>query len=163
MTTPARTIATVFALACTLALGACATRAPSFEVVNASVVERTEDGVVIDFTLAGANPNPDELPLRVIRYTLELDGRTVFTGERSAEATLRRRGVQTITVPAAIAIADLDDPDDTTRVRAYRLSGAVRYLAAGTIPQLLFDLGASRPSVGFADTGEITLAARRGE
>ena len=139
-------------LALAAALSGCGTRPPTMVVVDAKVTDRTADGVVVSFLIAGENPNDDELPLRSVRYSLEIDGEQVFTGERSAESTLRRRGVQTITLPASIPMEAVEPG-----VRRYRFSATLEYLARGRLPELLFDLGASRPTVHFTDAGEIVL------
>lgn len=129
---------------------------PSFEVVGARLAERTPEGIVLEFDLDATNTNGVELPLRQARYTLSLDGRTVFTGTRSPEATLRRFGTQRLTLPASIPLADAPE---TTGMHEYRLDATVSYLTPGVLADLLFDSRVYRPSVSFSDRGQIDFDA----
>lgn len=137
---------------CAAALAGC-TASPRLDVVDTRVIERTEDGVLVEFLIEGRNDNTSELPLRFVRYSLELDGVRVFHGERSAEATLRRSGAQRFTLPVAIRLGE----GATTGTHGYRLSGEVEYVATDRISELLFDMGAHRPRASFSDSGTIEL------
>ena len=137
-----------------LAIGCTAD--PGISVVGVEPVQRTDDAVVLAVTVEGANTNDIELPFRTVRYSFDLDGRTVFTGERSPEATLRRRGAQRfvlpVTVPASVVSA-------APGARPYRLSGTIGYVAPGQLAEVLFDLGVSNPTVAFSASGEVDLSA----
>ena len=135
-----------------LALVGCSgARAPSLSVSEVNVVERTSEGVAVEFVLDAGNPNRVELPLRQVIYSLSLDGRRVFTGERSAEATLRREGTQQIRLPAVVPLGA-----GTLRgVRPYRLQGTLRYVTPGAFGEAMFEAGLYRPSVSFSDSGTI--------
>lgn len=135
-------------------LVACSSsRAPTLEVVDAQVVERTQDAAVVVFTLDASNPNAAELPLNEADYTLALDGRTLFRGERSPEATVRRRGAQRIELPAVIPLGE-NGVEPYGRHR-YELRGTIVYLKPGPFAEVLYDSGVSRPSVSFSETGTI--------
>lgn len=133
--------------------GCNSTQQPRLHVVDARIGEQTSDGVVIEFTLEGENANAVELPLREVTYALEVDGRRVFSGQRSAEATLRRLGSQRFLLPAVVPAAEVQG---TLEGSSYRVSGSAVYLAPGAIPELLFDTGLSRPTVSFAGRGELS-------
>jgi LEA14-like dessication related protein len=125
-------------LACAVILGGCSPyRAPALSVRKAAITNVTEEGVVIRFTLDAENSNGVELPLKKISYRLYLDGREVFRGIRSPEATLRRLGSQSITLPAVVTvdeqISKLQGP-----VR-YRIEGTLSYITPGSVAQILFD------------------------
>lgn len=135
--------------------GCSSVQHPRLEVVDARIGEQTSDGVVIEFTLQGENANTVELPLREVSYALEVDGRRVFSGQRSAEATLRRLGSQRFLLPAVVPASDATGALEGS---TYRVSGSAVYLAPGAIPELLFDTGLSRPTVSFAGTGTLSAS-----
>lgn len=138
-------------------VGGCAgSAAPKVSIADAQVAERTAEGVAMQFTLNAENSNDVGLPLRTVRYTLELDGRQVFSGTRSAEATLRRQGTQQIVLPAVMAAGQDPIAKMTGRV-PYRISGTMTYVAPGQIAEILFDSGVRVPSTDFSGTGEIDL------
>jgi hypothetical protein len=140
-----------------LSLTACTSyRAPAFAVAEVRPGERTSEGVAMVFTLDAKNENDVALPLRDVQYTVELDGKKVFTGTRSAEATLRRLGTQQVTLPAVVNLASDSVPRTTGRV-PYRISGTVTYVTPGQIAEILFDTGVRVPTVGFASSGEVDL------
>ena len=85
-----------------------------------------------------------------MRYALRLNGQRVFSGTRSAEATVRRLGTQQFTLPAAIDLAEFDMPEGDVQ---YELSGSVVYVTPGEIAQLLFDAGVRKPRSSFQQTG----------
>lgn len=133
-------------------VGCSTVETPQLTVVDARITEETDEGVMIEFTLEGVNENPQELPLREVTYTLSVDGRRVFSGQRSAEATLRRLGNQRFLLPAVVpASAEVGPLPGST----YRVSGQAVYLAPGAIAELLFDSGVRRPRVSFSGTGTI--------
>mgnify|MGYP001272880491 CR=1 FL=1 len=141
-------------LALAFALVGCSgARAPSLSVSEVYVVERTSEGVAVEFVLDAENPNTVELPLRQVFYSLSVDGRRVFSGERSAEATLRRDGSQQIRLPAVVP---LGTGEATLRgARPYRLHGTLRYVTPGAFAEAMFEAGLNRPSVSFSDSGTI--------
>ncbi len=136
-------------------VGCSSVQTPTIQVVDARVVEQTPEGVTLEFTLEGNNPNSASLPLREVSYALEVDGRRVFSGRRSAEATLRRLGDQRFLLPAVVPSSDATGSLEGSE---YRLAGTAVYLAPGAIAEILFDSGLSRPTVSFAGTG--TLGAQ---
>lgn len=141
-------------------LGGCASyRAPEFSVTEARAGARSNDGVEMFFTLDARNDNDAALPLRDVEYRVELDGRTVFSGTRSAEATLRRLGTQQITLPAVVRL-DENAPMGARTGGAtlpYRISGTVTYVTPGQIAEILFDTGVRVPTVGFGGEGQVAL------
>lgn len=136
-----------------VAAGCASPSAPRLEHAGARVTERTAEGVAMAFTLDAYNDNEIALPLRDIEYSVSLEGREVFRGTRSAEATLRRKGVQQLSLPAVIAL----EPGEGAPggVREFRLRVTLTYVTPGKIAELLFDTGVRVPSVGFATQGEI--------
>lgn len=137
-------------------LAGCSTYdAPTLSVVDARITQETDAGVVIDFGLDASNTNEFEVPLERVSYTLRLDGRRVFTGTRSAEATVRRLGTQRVTLPAAIDLAKFELPTGDV---PYELSGSVVYVTPGEIAELLFDAGVRRPKAKFRHRGTLDFS-----
>lgn len=136
-----------------LAAGGCSSySAPSLKVTSA-VATRSATGTVIDFTVDASNRNEVELPLREVRYSVSLDGREVFRGVRSPEASLRRLGVQTLHIPAVVP------PELSPGAGArYTIEGQLGYTTPGSFAQVLFDIKVRRPTVAFRQEGEVMVA-----
>ncbi|MBL8765024.1 MAG: LEA type 2 family protein [Phycisphaerae bacterium] len=136
------------------AAGGCSSYSdPSLSVAGASVRERTDEALVLSFDISGINPNEVALPLRAVRYDVSLDGKPVFRGVRSAEATLRRKGEQRFTLPAVVRAADLPAASDAR----FAITGSVEYLTPGELAEVLFDTGLRRPSASFSGAGQVAL------
>lgn len=138
-------------------------QAPSLEVTSVEAAERTDEGVSMVFVLAARNGNNEPLPLRDAEYTLDIEGERVFSGTRSAEATLRQSGVQEIRLPAVVNLdrdPRLADVVASGQAR-YRLAGTLRYVTPGQIAEILFDTGVRVPSVEFASEGRLDISAAR--
>ena len=165
MRTTQRLAARTFSLlgvACSLLVGCSTGEPPSIRLAEARVLEETAEGIAVEFLLEGVNYNDKELPLQRVLYSLAIDGQRVFRGERMAEATLRRRGMQTFVLPVSIRWEDLPpeargEGDDETVFR-YRLTGVMQYIAPGALAEVFFDTGVRRPSVRFAAEGEFTFS-----
>ncbi|MEO1009466.1 MAG: LEA type 2 family protein [Planctomycetota bacterium] len=139
-------LAGVVLLGCWLA--GCAAR-PQTRVEPLQTAEASPEAVVLRFALIATNTGETELPLRSVDYSLELDGRRVFQGRRSAEATLSRQGEQRIVLPVPVKRADLAGGP-----MRYRLRGELGYTLPGIFVEALFEAGLYRPDVGFALDGE---------
>lgn len=139
-------------VAALLLAGCSSYDAPRLAVSSVVLADRSDEAVVLNVTLAAENTNEVELPLETIEYTVRVDGRVVFEGTRSAEATLRREGTQQIVIPVAIRLA----PDVPLRGSyPYTIRGELTYVTPGEIAQLLFDSGVRRPTVTFRDRGTV--------
>lgn len=125
---------------------------PRLRVQEVTLADRSDEAVLLDFVLEATNRNEVELPLQTVDYAVSLDGRVVFEGRRSAEATLRRLGTQRIVLPAAVR---LSPGAQATGLHRYRISGELTYVTPGEIAQALFDAGVRRPTIDFAQQGEI--------
>ena len=145
--------ALLFSLVLCLLSGCSSTQAPGLVVQSAELTERTDAGMVITFTIVADNANDEALPLRDATYTVSLDGKQVFSGTRSAQATVRRFGTQTFTLPAAVP---LDGPPPTG-IEPFQISGRLKYLVPGALAETLFDIHVRRPSTYFHGTGTVDL------
>lgn len=148
-----RSIAPVLAAA----LAGCSTSPPTISVVDASITDRSADGVVVEFVLEADNDNEEPIPLREIVSTLALDDGRVIRSERLAEATVRRLGSQRFRLPIAIPLDS--QRTDRSPVLGYELRGKVRWPPPGALNELLFDIEVRRPSSSFVDRGRIDLAS----
>lgn len=136
--------------------GGCAsTTPPDLQVVEVTVDEQSSEAMVLNFALEGTNSNGFPLPLGDVSYRLDLDGRQVFRGVRSAQITIPRSGRGMIELPAAFELSDVDT-DLRERV-PYRLVGSVRYRPDGTFPGVLYDSDFHRPSRSFSISGMLNF------
>lgn len=166
---PRRCTAAAGALALALfpALWGCSPYdAPSLAIETVTLVDEGPEGLVLELTLSARNDNEVPLPLREVEYELQLGpagegGWTgSFRGTRSAGATLRAGGTQTIVLPAAIALEPgRRAPDGPV---PYRLSADLVYITPGALADVLFDTGVRRPTVSFDRDGVIDFGAAPG-
>lgn len=147
-------------------LTGCSGRAtPGAVVTSANIRNRTADAAVVEFVIETSNPNDIELPMRDVVYTLNVNGKKVFSGRRDAQATMPRGGTQQIIIPAVVpmqgAAGQAAGKDGKAGlapgVYTYRLTGRIYYSLPSQLADVLFDAKLSRPSVGISDTGEIDL------
>jgi hypothetical protein len=139
--------------ACALALlaGCSSVQPPRLTVPAAVLADRSADGAVVCVTLRAENPNDEALPLREVRYALWLDGKEVFRGVRSPEATIRGFGGVDVPLPAAVP----GSPGAGTS--RYRVEGELQYLRPGALSETLAEGGLYLPTVAFSREGEIDL------
>ena len=130
---------------------------PVLSVSKAEPTERTPDGCAMLFTLDARNDNDEPLPLRTVEYRVDLNGREVFAGTRSAEATLRRLGTQQLRLPAVVVLTP-ETQSLAAGMAHYRLTGSMYYVTPGRLAETLFDSGVHTPSVGFEFEGDIDLS-----
>lgn len=135
-------------------------RAPTFELVGVRELERTDDALVLGFTLAASNPNDENLPMRQADYRLIIDGVPAFNGMRSAETILRRYGKgQLIELPAIVPADRFDlSAFDSGSIR-YLLTGSIEYQTPGELAEVLFDSGVRRPKAPLRAAGTLDLDA----
>lgn len=147
-----------FALACALApalalMGGCwSTPSPDISVLGVTATDRTPDGTLLTIELEARSTAEDQLPLKEVRYRLMIDGREVFAGTRSPEATLRRFGIQRLRLPAVVP-AGVDGLSDHGQ---FEVEGTLTYIEPGTIAEVLFDFGVRMPKVSFDGSGSTT-------
>lgn len=136
-------------------VGCSSSSPPTLRVTEVEVGERTSEGLVLYFNLDAANRNEVELPLEQVRYTLSLDGKEVFRGVRSPEASLRRLGTQPVRFPAVVPLGP-GEPGPSGQT-SFEIEGRLEYRSPGEISRLLYDNGIYRPTVSFRDAGRIDL------
>ncbi|MFG0260433.1 MAG: LEA type 2 family protein [Phycisphaerales bacterium JB041] len=144
------------------ALSGCSGQAsPGAVVTSANIRNRTAEAAVVEFVIETTNPNDIELPMRDVVYTLNVNGKRVFSGRRDAQATMPRGGTQQITIPAVVPMQGAEGQEGRAGlapgVYTYRLTGRIYYSLPSQLADVLFDAKLSRPSVGISDSGEIDL------
>lgn len=142
------------------ALAGCQSQpAPSFEVSGVAITEQTSEGMVVTFRVRADNRGEEALPLRTVQYSISLDGRQTFSGQRAAEATVRRFGSQEFLLPVALTLGEGKDlPALPTGQVPYSLQGTVEYEVPGSIAELLFDTGIRRPTASFSESGQLDFS-----
>ncbi|MBL8746854.1 MAG: LEA type 2 family protein [Phycisphaerae bacterium] len=133
--------------------------APTLEVTQVAITEQTAQGMVVTFRVRADNRGDEALPLRTVRYSISLDGRPAFSGERNAESTVRRHGSQEFLLPVALTLGEGKDlPAVPSGQVSYSLSGSVEYEVPGSIAEVLFDTGIRRPSASFSESGRLDFS-----
>jgi hypothetical protein len=115
--------------------------------------DSTPDGSLLIVELEAQSTAEDQLPLTEVRYTVSRDGKQVFSGFRSPQATLRRFGTQRLLLPAVV-------PGGIGTGGVYEVEGTMTYVEPGTIAGVLFDFGVRTPTVDFSGTGTLAPASR---
>ncbi len=140
-------------LALVMSLGACSSGSgrPEFRVIEARVEDTSPDqpgASVVAFYLEGVNESRDPIPLRDIRFSATVQGKSVDV-RRAGEATLGRFSTRRIRVPAAFE-GQTFAPGDT-----FAINGIVRYEAQGAFARTLYDAGWVDHSVAFSGNGTL--------
>ncbi len=115
--------------------------APRFQVISARTAERTDEGVRIEITIVGENPNDHELELGEAKYAVTANGSTIYSGAASPETTLPRYGRVEMILPAAVPLPNFPAGTD-----AIAINGWIEYLPPGPFAELLYDAGLRRPT-----------------
>ena len=131
---------------------------PTFEITGVEMTEKTDDAALIRFTVQGDNPNREQLPLEVVRYTVNIQGHPPFTARRSAQATLPGFRTQSFTLPVAIQRKEGPIPEDRVD---YSIRGTVAYRLPGSIADLLFDNAIRKPKAPFGESGTLDFSSTR--
>lgn len=134
-------------------LGACSsgTAPPRFQLVSARTAERTDEGVCVELTVVGENPNKHEIELGETRYRVAAGGVEFFVGVRSPEITLPRYGRVEMILPASAPLGAF--PFDASSIT---LEGWVEYLEPGPLASVLYDAGLRRPTAALTGKTELT-------
>jgi len=128
------------------ALAGCSS--PTLSVVSAELIESSDEGSVVAFTIDAANPGADALPTRYVAYSAQAGGLAFTSGERSGEATLRASGSQQLVIPASF-------PGRVNVGDSASINGWLGYTQPGPLAAEAFDLGIYRPSVGFSGSATV--------
>jgi len=140
-----------------LLAGCSSTQAPRISIVDASVSEATDEAVVVSFLLKLENPNNQPLPLRDFEYSLSVDGKQVFQGRRSVEATLQQEADYTLLLPAVVPFRRLGGT--TSGIHSCVVSGQLSYVAPGQLAEVLTDLRWPAPTTNFSGAAQVEFSS----
>ena len=139
-------------------LGGCSLHSdPTIEVTGVALNERSDEALAFDVTLQMSNRNNVALELLDFDYVFAVDGKRVFHGRRSAEATLGATSDHMVTIPVVVRYDQVDWQQMPPESFEYSLRGHVRYITPGQLAELLDDLGVRRPRAGFANRGRVIV------
>jgi len=140
-----------------LLVGGCSKAiAPSFLAVGVRELEVSNERSIIEFTIEATNPNKEPIPLRQIRYRVEIDGVELYSGVRSPETTLNTFATQTFTLPAVLPASTMSGTGEV----GYALIGSAQYIPPGRLAEVLFDAEVKVPEVEFALSGTINTTGK---
>lgn len=140
------------ALASAFLTGCLAGTPPNLTVAEVQVEPPQATGQRLLILVDAESRADEQLPLKTASYTLSLNGKEVFRGERSPEASLRRYGRQKLVFPVSLPAGTVA-PGPAT----YRVSGSVVYLPPGRFREILYEYRLLRPTTSFSGSGEIVL------
>jgi hypothetical protein len=138
----------LFACGVALALAACSTP-PGIRVTGVDVVERSEQTSEVAVRLEIQNPTGVPIRLDTWDYSLQVRGRTVYSGVWVAAITVPPESRILTAIPAVIPNSDTPGAD-----AAWSVNGWIRYLEPTRFSQMLYDLGLNRPSTLFDGRGQ---------
>lgn len=139
-------------LCLTMALGGCGVnlRQVATRVDSVQIDEQTDEGVRVLVTVIAENPNDIPLPIVRAKYEVELAGAESFKFTDLPTATIPAHGTQTITLPAALAIAG-----GNVSGNQFKVTGSLIYEPPGEIRKLLTEYGVSLPAASFKAQGAL--------
>jgi hypothetical protein len=128
------------------------TQRPEATVGQAVVTQRSDRGVRIEVPVSLTNRSDVPLPVAETRYTVTIDapGARPFRFTARGVATMPVEGEQTVLLPAAFAV----DEVDVVGV-PYRVTGSIVYESPGEIRRVFTDTGWPLPSVSFSSSGTL--------
>ncbi|MBY0111430.1 MAG: LEA type 2 family protein [Phycisphaerales bacterium] len=139
-----------------ISLGGCfGVVSPTLTVVEIRPETATPEGRRFVVVVDAENRSENALPLKDATYTLSIDGKKVFEGQRSPESTLRKFATQRLLFPVSVPNGVLA----SSGTASYRVSGSVVYLPPGKFNEILYDYRLIRPTTGFSGSGQLDLGA----
>ncbi len=134
-------------------------RAPTVSVMDATLIDATDEALALSFVMELANPNTAAVPLLEFRYTLAIDGKEVYAGRRSGAVTLSAVDSRQVSLPAIVPYRALGWTPQTLPASVdYTFTGRLQYYAPKRLTQVLFDTGTRRPKVPFSARGTLHLS-----
>lgn len=133
--------------------GCTSVKSPNIDIADVTIGEQTESALVLNFAVNLENENRQAVTLEEFNYDLSINGAHVYTGRRSAEATMAALGSNRITIPAVVPF----DKQDVLADDAfdYTVRGSLTYLTEDVFSEMLYDSGLDTSSVSFQRDGTI--------
>ena len=123
---------------------------PEIRVTGLDLVAHGESADEYSIQLELFNPAEIPLVLDLWEYSVVTDGGS-WSNEWVANRTLPAKSITQDSLP--VVLRHGSGPSTVTN---WQVSGSLRYLLPGQLAETLFDLGVSRPSVGFGASGHAT-------
>ncbi len=137
----------------------CATvKGPHIQVIDAEIVEMTDEAASLSFLLELQNNNDQPLPLREFKYNLIANGKSVFQSRRSAEATIPQNSSYALLLPAVLTYEKFGGVPNG--VITCVLSGELTYVDPGTLSEVLLDMEIRVPSVNFSGSQDVDFTPK---
>ena len=136
------------------ATGGCSVfKAPGIAVLDATLIESTDEAIRFDVALDLTNPNNEALEIREFSYSFTVAGSPSYTGRWAIGRTLAPGHRWQITLPAVVAI-DAGAGEEP----GWRIRGNVLYVSPGALAELLLDSEVREPRARFRGRGTVRLA-----
>ncbi|MCP3905509.1 MAG: hypothetical protein GY715_17930 [Planctomycetes bacterium] len=132
-------------------------RAPSVEVLDAKVVEVTDEAMRVDIALDLRNPNAEPLELKEFTYSFNVNGNRMFQGKRSAHATLSRTGAKRLNIPAVIRFDRAGWTETRPKEVTWSVNGSLVYLTPGALAEILLDINVRKPRAPLRGRGTVAI------
>lgn len=141
-----------------LIAGCASTRDPIVVVSDAAAGEKSAEALRLNFTLDLDNPNQQSLRLAELDYRVKIDGRQVFQGTRSAEATLASADHRRMVIPAIIPYEAMGwSADQLPPTVRFSISGKLSYLTSDELSRTFREIGFPPPSAKFSREADVVL------
>ncbi len=133
-------------------------QAPGVGVAEVSVTEATDEALGLTIVTNLINPNNAPVELYEFRYSVDVDGKRVYSGRHAGGATLSAAGSRTLSLPAVVPYERVGwQAHDLPASARYSISGKLQYNAPTQLAEILLDTGVRRPKVGFSDKGQLAI------
>ena len=146
------------ALASCLCAGCASYRKPVVVVSDASAGEAGSEALRLNFTIDLDNPNRESLRLSEFDYEVTIDGKPVYKGTRSAEATLASADHRQMIVPAIVRYDDMGwSQDQLPQTVRFAINGKLSYITPDELSRTFREMGFPPPSANFKREADVTL------
>ncbi len=143
---------------CLSPLGGCSGYLmPKVAVGDAVLTDQTDEAVRLEIPVDLQNPNTEPLELLRFSYSVSVNGSQVYSGKRSAEATLAAGGGKHMILPAIVPLERMGWSGGLPADASWTLRGNLMYVTPGEIAEILLDTGVRKPKVGFSGAGRVVL------
>lgn len=122
--------------------------APTLQVVGATVLTESPEGVVVAVHIDATNPNEDPIPLKIATYRVVAAGTESLEVVRSAQATLPAKAVHRLVLPAVLPRMAAFSPGSEVSI-----SGKAEYVSDAKLSEVRYDMGFGWSTVSFSGAG----------
>lgn len=131
----------------------CGVRAPIAKFKGASISESTPAAIAMQIEFEISNTNDEPIQLKMYTYRVSAGGRTIYSGEASAEQTIPRWATIQSSIPFVIRRDSLQSTDQII----WQLSGTLSYIPPNAIAETLLNTGIFKPTTSIRATGVLDV------